>query len=131
MFFFNVTTTRTFIMFFTIKSTDCPVGVYTARFNGVEEMTHPEYGPGLRFDFEISEGPHKGKRTCRITSADPTPRNVAGRILADLAGVAPSNGLSINLDDCVGREYTIVVREGESGRTRVESACAVKEDAPF
>jgi len=118
-------------MNFVIKSTDCPAGVYKARFTGVEEMTHAEYGDGLRFDFEIVDGPNKGKRTCRITSADPTPRNAAGRMLSDLAGVAPSNGVSINLDDCVGREYTIVVREGESGRTRVESACAVKEDAPF
>ena len=116
---------------FTIKSIDCPAGAHKALFTGVEEMTHPEYGAGLRFDFEVSEGPHKGKRTCRITGADPTPRNAAGRMLADLAGVAPANGVSVNLDDHVGREFTIVVRENDSGRTRVESVCAVNEGEPF
>ena len=118
-------------MNFVIKSSDCPAGVYKARFTGVEEMNHAEYGDGLRFDFEVLDGPQKGKRTCRITSADPTPRNAAGRMLGDLAGVAPANGVSVNLDDYVGREFTIVVRENDSGRTRVESVCAVKEGEPF
>ena len=118
-------------MLFTIKSTDCPAGVYKARFDGVEAMNHAEYGDGLRFDFEVTDGPQKGKRTCRITSADPTPRNAAGRMLADLAGVTPVNGVSVDLDSVTGCEYTIVVRESESGRTRVESACAIKEGEPF
>jgi hypothetical protein len=120
-----------FIMLFTIKSTDCPAGVFKARFDGVEEMTHPEYGPGLRFDFEVMEGPNKGKRTCRITSAEPTPRNAAGRMLADLAGVHASDGVSVNVDDYLNREYTVVVRETETGRTRIESVCAVKEGETF
>ena len=118
-------------MNFTIKSTDCPAGAYRARFNSVEEKSHPEFGPGLIFSFEVCDGPHKGKRTSRVTGADPTPRNAAGRMLGDLAGVAPANGVSLDLEEYVGREYTIVVREGESGRTRVESVCAVKETAVF
>ena len=118
-------------MNFVIKSTDCPAGVYKARFTGVEEMTHAEYGDGLRFDFEVVDGTHKGKRTCRVTSADPTPRNAAGRLLGDLAGVPPANGVNVDLDEFIGQEYTIVVRESESGRTRVESACALKEETPF
>jgi hypothetical protein len=117
---------------FIIKSTDCPAGVYKAQFKGVEEMSHPEYGPGLRFDFEIADEPNKGRRACRITSHDPTPRNAAGRMLCDLAGITPANGVSVDPADFVGRAYTIVVRESESGRTRVESVCPLKEDAtPF
>lgn len=120
------------MMNFTICSTDCPAGLYKARFLGIEEMMHAEYGAGLRFDFEVTEGPQQGKRAVRITGAKPTPRNAAGRMLCDLAGVSPANGVSNEADEFVGREYTIVVREGgESGRTRVESICAVKEELPF
>lgn len=117
-------------MAFTIRSFDCPAGVYKAIFQGLEEMTHAEYGAGLRFDFEISDGPHQGKRSSRITSADPTPRNAAGRMLADLAGVVPANGVSVDPAQFVGREYMIVVRENDSGRTRVESLCPVQESSP-
>jgi hypothetical protein len=116
---------------FTIQSNECPAGVFKARFEGVEMTNHPEYGDGLRFTYEVTEGPHRGKRPCRVTSATPTPRNAAGRLLADLAGATPANNLSVDPDKFVGREYTIVVRENDSGRTRVESACAVKETKPF
>ena len=118
-------------MNFTIRSIDCPAGVYRARFAGAETTSHAEFGDGLRFEFEVTDGPQQGKRPSRITSADPTPHNVAGRMLCDLAGVAPANGVSINLDDYLNREYTIVVREDELGRTRVESVCAVKEAVAF
>ena len=118
-------------MHFTIKSTDCPAGAYRARFKSVEEMSHPEVGPGLIFSFEVCHGPHKGKRTSRVTGSDPTPRNAAGRMLSDLAGVAPTNGVSVDPDKFIGSEYTIVVRENDSGRTRVESVCAIKEAVPF
>ena len=117
-------------MGFTIKSKDCPAGIHRARFNGAEATTHAEYGDGLKFEFEITEGEHKGMRACRYTSADPTPRNAAGRMMADLLGQKPENGLSVDLDDCVGQEYMIVVREGEGGRTRVESADLAQE-IPF
>jgi len=118
-------------MNFTIRSTDCPAGAYRARFNGVEEMSHPEFGPGLIFSFEVCDGPHKGRRASRVTGADPTPRNAAGRMLSDLAGVAPANGVSVNPDELIGKEYIIVVRENDTGRTRVDSVCAVEETVPF
>jgi hypothetical protein len=117
---------------FTIKSKDCPAGIHKAAFVGAERTTHAEYGDGLKFEFEVVEGPHKGMRAFRYTSADPTPRNAAGRLMADLANVTAANGVSIDLDACVGKEYMIVVREGESGRTRVESASlVVPEEVPF
>jgi hypothetical protein len=118
---------------FTIKSKDCPAGIYKAAFVGAERTTHAEFGDGLKFTWEVVEGPHKGMQAFRYTSADPTPRNAAGRLMADLANVTAANGVSIDLDACVGKHYMIVVREGESGRTRVESASLVTEaeEAPF
>ena len=83
---------------FTIKSKDRPAGIHRARFNGCEKTTHAEYGDGLRFEFEVIEGEHLGMRACRYTSADPTPRNAAGRMMADLLGTKPTNGLAVNLD---------------------------------
>jgi hypothetical protein len=117
-------------MGFTIKSNDCPAGVHKAVFNGCERTTHVEYGDGLKFEFEVVDGPHKGVRACRYTSADPTPRNAAGRLMADLAGQKPTNNLSVDVDEFVGHQYLIVVREGESGRTRVENADPI-QDTPF
>lgn len=117
-------------MGFVIKSKDCPAGIHRARFNGAGATTHAEFGDGLRFEFEVIEGEHKGMRACRYTSADPTPRNAAGRMMADLAGVKVANGVSVDLDACIGRQYMIVVREGEGGRTRVES-CDLAEEVPF
>jgi hypothetical protein len=109
-------------MGYTIQSTDAPAGIHKAKFVGAEPTTHAEYGDGLKFCWEIIDGEHKGVQAFRYTSAKPTTRNAAGRIMADLAGRKPENGLSIDLDQCVGQEYMIVVREGEGGRTRVESA---------
>jgi hypothetical protein len=117
-------------MGFTIRSNDCPAGIHKARFNGCEKTTHVEYGDGLKFEWEISEGKHEGVRAYRYTSAIPTPRNAAGRIMADLAGVTAANNVSIDLDECVGRTYMIVVKESESGRTRVES-CTLADEIPF
>lgn len=115
---------------FTIKSKDCPAGIHRARFNGAENTTHAEYGDGLKFEFEVIDGEHKGMRACRYTSADPTPRNAAGRLMADLYGAKPTNGLAVDLDQCIGKQYMIVVREGEGGRTRVESCDLVAADTP-
>jgi hypothetical protein len=39
--------------------------------------------------------------------------------------------VSVDPDKFIGSEYTIVVRENDSGRTRVESVCAIKEAVPF
>jgi hypothetical protein len=119
-------------MGFTLKSSDVPPGVYAAKFVGVERTTHPEFGGGLKFEFEITEGKYVGKSTCRTTSDKPTPRNIAGKVLAALAGAKAADGLSIDTDALRGREYQVVVGETDSGFTRVnEILPSAKEATPF
>lgn len=118
------------VMGFTIKSNELPVGVYDAKFVGIERTTHPEFGDGLRFEWCISGGKCNGKSAYRTTGTTPTPRNGAGKMLAALAGTSPIDGLSIDADEFVGKTYVVVVEATESGSTRVGSIMP-KDDTPF
>lgn len=115
---------------FTIKSSDVPAGVYKARFVGVERTTHAEYGGGLRFEWQIVDGKYTGTSTYRTTGDKPTPRNSAGKVLAALVGAKAADGLTIDPDSCIGRHYTVVVGETESGFTRVNEILPVDEGSP-
>jgi hypothetical protein len=117
-------------MGFTIKSNEVPIGVYDAKFVGIERTTHPEFGDGLRFEWCITGGKCDGKSAYRTTGTTPTPRNGAGKMLAALAGATATDGLAIDADEFIGRLYTVVVEATESGSTRVGSAI-LKEDAPM
>jgi hypothetical protein len=119
-------------MGFTIKSNEVPVGVYDAKFVGIERKTHPEFGDGLRFEWCIVGGKCDGKSAYRTTGTTPTPRNACGKMLAALAGVEkPTDGLSVDADAAIGRLFTIVVEASESGATRVASAILKEGDPPF
>jgi hypothetical protein len=119
-------------MGFTLKSADVPAGVYSAKFVGVERTTHAEFGGGLKFSFEITDGKYAGKTTTRTTGDKPTPRNVAGKVLAAIAGAKPTDGLAIDADSFIGKAYTVVVGDTESGFTRVNEILPAKEDdTPF
>ena len=37
-----------------------PAGNYRAKFLGVEQHDHEQYGPGLRWKWEVAEGPQAG-----------------------------------------------------------------------
>ncbi len=115
---------------FTIKSSDVPQGVYKAKFVGVERTTHPEYGGGLKFEWEIVEGKLAGKSTYRTTGDNPTPRNIAGKVLSALVGAKAADGLSVDPDRYIGRLYTVVVGETESGFTRVNEILPVEGEEP-
>lgn len=115
---------------FTIKSSDVPAGVYVAKFLGVEHTTHAEFGAGLKFSWEIHGGKYAGKVVYRTTGTSPTPRNIAGKVLAALIGTKPTDGLSIDADACIGRMYTIVVGETESGFTRANEILPIEEETP-
>ena len=48
-----------------------PAGFYRGKFLTVETTEHEEYGQGLKFVFEVSDGDHKNEQATRITSAIP------------------------------------------------------------
>jgi hypothetical protein len=110
---------------FTLQPSSVPPGKYHARFLGVEDSTHIEYGVGLRWIFEILSGAHAGKRAARVTDATFTPRNSAGRMLTGLAGRPLPLGEAIEADEFVGREYTITIEPTAGGATRVGAVMAV------
>lgn len=103
-----------------IKDLDVPEGNYVGDFVGCEEVTHEEYGLGLRFEWQVTEGRHKGKSCYRTTSPEPTTKNACGAVMSALAGVSQSGGERVSLDDCIGRSYLLIVKKSPSGKgTRV------------
>jgi hypothetical protein len=115
---------------YTIKSDDVPIGVYKAKFLGDEPTVHPEFGAGIRFKFEVVDGKCAGKVVTRITGSAPRPKNAAGKFLAMIAGVKPSDGVTVSPADFVGQKYVITVGETDSGYTRVNEVMP-ETDTPF
>ena len=104
----------------TIGTGGVPPGTYSGKFAGIKEYHHPEYGPGLMWRFEITSGAHVGRDASRVTSPTPTPNNVCGKMINQALGRPITPGEEVDLDDLVGREYLIEVRETPNGATRVE-----------
>src|SRR5262249_51354652 len=73
----------------TVTSGGVPVGNYTGRFGGVEDvLANPEkkFGPGIRWKFTIDDGPYCGQSVSRVTAPAPTFKNSCGKMLAGLVG---------------------------------------------
>ena len=102
-----------------------PSGLYRAKFVGVEETEHAEFGPGLRFNFEVIDpGEHFAEVASRICAAVPTMRNATGRLLAQITGKPLVAGETIDVEPFIGRVYLIQVEDVASGSTRVATAMA-------
>lgn len=95
-----------------------PDGSYYAMYRGNEMTPAREYqgkmlDPGIRWGFEVSRGPHKGRKLGPITGAVPRPNNGCGRTLMSVLGRTPSPGEAVDLQACVGREYIVTVTAGK------------------
>lgn len=107
---------------FKIQNSSVDPGIYNAKFLGVEQTDHPEYGPGLKWIFEIiDDGDCEGKLVYRTTKTTPTPKNSLGKFLASLANQRVTDGLEVDPDIYVGKPYQVVVQESQGGTSRVES----------
>jgi hypothetical protein len=99
-----------------------PAGFYRAKFLTVETTEHEEYGTGLKFVFEVSDGDHKREQATRITSSTPTPKNAAGRMLSGITGETLAPGKNVDLAPFVGKEYMLQVEATSNGAgTRIGS----------
>jgi hypothetical protein len=99
-----------------------PPGTYKAVLTAIESTTHPEYGEGLRFSWQIAEGMSAGLLAARTCNPHPTPTNATGRLMAGLLGRQIKPGEKVSLAGCIGRNYMVVVGMGRNGQsTRVES----------
>lgn len=108
-----------------------PAGMYPqAILIGVHEQPADPvrgYEAGVRWVFEIANGPYRGLKTGRITGRNPTPRNACGRMLAGLTGQPLDMSGDTDLGQLIGRPYAVVVAGTESGGTRVESASILQQ----
>lgn len=103
------------------RNNDVPAGTYKADFVDCEETDHEQWGPGLKWVFEIAEGPHAGQFAYRTTKDKATLKNSCGKFLSALTGKPAAQCIDIDTDDYIGRRYFITVGETDSGSTRVEN----------
>src|SRR5262245_37232608 len=98
-----------------------PVGSYRARFVGVTETKHDEYGPGLCWEFEIASGTWKGERVFRTTKSPATNKNGSGKFLSSLTGLPLDQASAVDTDSLRGTPCLVNVAASDNGSTRVES----------
>jgi len=79
-----------------------PAGSYVAKFLGIEATEPNQYGPGIRWQFEVVAGPHVGTKISRTTGVKPTPKNQCGKMLIAVSGKSIM-GEEIDLARYVGR----------------------------
>lgn len=111
-----------------------PPGIYTGILEGVEPVPASqkdgmELKAAFKFTFKVTEGEHAGSPTSRIPSGEsPTTKNGLGRFLGELTGVAPTAGVDYDAEigKCYGQKYTLVVKEGPKGGTRVDTVMRIK-----
>lgn len=111
-----------------------PVGIYqNAIFDGIEVVPaniEKGYKPGYRFKFKVAEGPHAGAIASRVVGGD-APKRVNGRwnnlakILSEMTGQPLALGVDYDIEPLVGKAFTVVVKQGEGGGTRVDAVMRV------
>jgi len=90
-------------------------GEHRVRFLFLEEAEgNTEYGPAVRWVFEVCSGPDSGLRVSTLTSRKFAPSTAAGKLLSQLLG-SPLSGGSVDLRQFEGREFVaLVVAAGSS-----------------
>lgn len=104
----------------TIEKPGVPAGVYTAKYQGGEELT-TSFGDAYKLKFKVVGGEFDGKETSRLVNLGATsPKSNIVKFFAALAGVEPKEGVHINDADFVGARYEIVVEaHGTEGFTKI------------
>ncbi len=104
----------------TVKKPGIPVGHYLAVFLRIDAVDN-QYGPALRWVFEIAAGPYISKEISRFTRTEFTTANAAGKMLNGIVGREVEADEQIDLSDYFGKPYQIEVKESPKGEsTRVE-----------
>lgn len=105
---------------FTVSAGGVPPGSYVAKFVDAESITN-DIGDGVSWTWEILKGQFAGYIVGRITQRNPTLKNACGKVIVGLLGKPLTPGENLNLADCVGKTYLVVVAQTERGSCRVES----------
>jgi hypothetical protein len=111
-----------------VLSGGVPIGNYTAKFEGIEEVPanlERKFGDGIRWKFTIDTGPHEGQTASRVTGPAPTTKNACGKMLAGVIGRALVENELIDTNTYVGKRFMIVVQAGPEGGSRIEAVAAM------
>lgn len=111
-------------MILTVSNGIVPAGSYSATFDGVE-IKASAFGPGLSWQFTVASGPYAGSKVTAMTPQSPTHSNKAGRFVSGLLGRALQTGEQLDLSQCRGKKYLIVVAQTEKGGSKVETVTAL------
>ena len=95
---------------------DVPIGSYYAFLCDVVETTHEEYGPGLRWDFEIDRGRYRRTIVSRTTKLEPTNRNSCGKFLSAVSGLPAEEAAQHDTDDFLETLGMIVVEQSPGSK---------------
>ena len=90
-------------------------GEHEVRFLFVEEAEGlPEFGPAVRWVFEVLSGPDKGRRVSTLTGRKFSPSTAAGRLLSQLLG-RPLSGGTVDFEQLEGSQHIAVVVSSGTG----------------
>lgn len=104
----------------TVTKPGVPAGTYLTIFSRVENIDN-QYGPALRWVFEITAGLYISKEISRFTRPDFTITNAAGKMLNGIVGRTVQADEEVDISDYYGRPYQVEVKESpKSESTRVE-----------
>ena len=117
----------------TVQESSLPPGQYDGDFVRVDEGEHPEYGPNWRWVWQItSQGAYRGKEISRTTKPTPTNQNSCGYFCEVFSGKSIRSLVGSEIDPAVwyGTPCHLVVKETQSGSTRVENFVVATTPAP-
>ncbi len=107
-----------------------PANQYLTEFVSVDETDHPEYGPGLIWNFMVVGGNYDGQLASRTTGDVASAKNACGRMFKSVTGHAWHPEMSADVEPFVGKRFHVIVEDAPSGTgTRVASAVAAQEEA--
>jgi pyruvate/2-oxoglutarate dehydrogenase complex dihydrolipoamide acyltransferase (E2) component len=101
---------------------DVPVGTYAARLTECAEKPSktPGWGPQLAWNFEITDGPLRGKVATCWTGTDPSLKSGLGKLLRELLGRPIQVGEVITPEQFYGQPFLVTVGLNRDGdKTRV------------
>lgn len=114
---------------------DVPVGSYPAKLADIKDMppsdAHPDWGASYVWEFEVLSGPQAGKRASCFTKQEASMNNNLGKLLAQLLGRAVEEDEDVELQDFIGRTYTILVGRSKDGtKARVNAVMPANHPVP-
>lgn len=108
----------------TVKTTGgVAPGTYMLKFIGMSDVPEDKergYGAGVRWEYEVTSGPHKGCKCGRITSTKVSPKTNCGKFVVGTTGKPLTDG-EFDPASYFGQTYIGVVTATASSATRVES----------